>query len=327
MDLERTTLAVAATALCLLLTTTSHAQQAFPTKPIRLIVPNPPGGATDVLARVMSEELAAPLGQPVVVEYRPGASGTIGSNLVAKATPDGYTLVMGHAASHATSPSMYRNLPYDPVRDFAPVTVVAIVTNVLVVHPVVPAKSVKELIVLAKAKPGQLVFGSGGTGAITHLAGEIFKQLAGVDLQHVPYKGSSQAMADLLGGHISVMFENLPGAVGQIRAGRLRALAVLAQTRSAAVPEVPTIAEAGLPGAEAVSWFGVFTTAGTPKAIVDRLNGAMVAVIRKPEVQVRMADVGAEAVGSSPEEFGKLVRSEIGKWGKVIQTAGVKPGS
>jgi len=329
MRLRRMTLAALAAAAApgALLPAPGHAQQAFPVKPIRLIVPNPPGGATDVLARVMSEELGPPLGQPVVVEYRPGASGTIGSALVAKATPDGYLLVMGHAASHATSPSMYRNLPYDPVRDFAPVTVVAIVTNVLIVHPVIPAKSVKELIGLAKMRPGQLVFGSGGTGAITHLAGEIFKQLASVDLQHVPYKGSSQAMADLLGGHISVMFENLPGAVGQIRAGRVRALAVLAQKRSAAVPELPTIAEAGLPGAEAVSWFGVFATAGTPKAVVDRLNAAMVAAIRKPDVQARMADVGAEPVGSSPEEFARLIRSEIDKWGKVIQTAGVKPGS
>jgi len=180
---------------------------------------------------------------------------------------------------------------------------------------------------VAKASPGKLVFGSGGTGAITHLAGELFKQLAGVELRHVPYKGSSQAMTDLLGGHISLMFENLPGAVGHIRSGKVRPLAVLSQKRSSAVPDLPTVAEAGLPGAEAVSWFGLLTTAGTPKQVVDKLNREIVAVIRKPEVQARMADVGAEAVGSSPEEFGKLIRSERDKWGKVIKGSNIQPAS
>jgi tripartite-type tricarboxylate transporter receptor subunit TctC len=305
----------------------ARAQQAFPVKPIRVIVPNPPGGATDVLARIIAEELTPRFGKQVVVENRPGASGTIGSNVVAKAVPDGYNMVMGHAASHATSPSMYRNLPYDPISDFAPVTLVANVTNVIILHPSIPAKSVKELVALAKARPGQLVFGSGGPGAITHLAGELFKQTAGVNLIHVAYKGSSQAMADLLGGHISLMFENLPGAIGQIKAGRLRALAVLGHKRSGAVPNLPTIAEAGLPGSEADSWFGLFTTAGTPKDIVERLNREVVAVIRKPDIQSRMAGVGAEPVGSSPEDFGKLVRSEKDKWAKVIKAANIPPAS
>lgn len=328
MAVQNTTLAAAViTSAFLVLPATTHAQQPFPTKPVRVIVPNPPGGATDVLARVLSEELTARLGKPVVVENRAGASGTIGSNLVAKAPPDGHLLVMGHAASHATSPSMYRNLPYDPVRDFAPVTLVANVTNVIIVHPSLPAKSVKELVALAKARPGQLVFGSGGPGAITHLAGELFNQTAGVKLMHVAYKGSSQAMADLIGGHISLMFENLPGAIGQIRSGKLRALAALAHKRSAAVPEIPTIAEAGLPGCEAVSWFGLFTTAGTPRDIVDKLNREVVAVIKKPEVQARMGDVGAEPVGSSAEVFGNLVRSERDKWGKVIRAANIPPAS
>lgn len=305
----------------------SYAQQAFPTKTVQIIVPNPPGGATDVLARVIATELSPRLKQPVVVANRPGASGTIGSDLVAKATPDGYLMVMGHAASHATSPAMYSQLPYDPVKSFAPVTLVAVVTNVLVVHPDIPARSVKELIQLTKKRSAPLVFGSGGTGAITHLAGEIFKQTAGVNLTHAPYKGSSQAMADLLGGHISLMFENLPGAVSHIRAGRLRPLAVLSEKRSPAVPDVPTIAEAGLPGAEAVSWFGLFTTAGTPKEIVNILNREVVAVIRNPDVQKKFADVGAEPVGSTPEEFGRLVESETKKWGEVIRKAGVKPAS
>lgn len=325
---RRTTLALAAAAAALAFAQAapSHAQ-AFPTRPVHIIVPNPPGGATDVLARVISEQLGTRLGQPVVVENRPGASGTVGSDLVAKARPDGHLMVMGHAASHATSPSMYRNLPYDPVTSFAPVTLVANVTNVIIVNPSVPAKSVQELIAVAKASPGKLVFGSGGTGAITHLAGELFKQLAGVELRHVPYKGSSQAMTDLLGGHISLMFENLPGAVGHIRSGKVRPLAVLSQKRSSAVPDLPTVAEAGLPGAEAVSWFGLLTTAGTPKEVVDKLNREIVAVIRKPEVQARMADVGAEAVGSSPEEFGKLIRSERDKWGKVIKASNIQPAS
>lgn len=325
---QRSTLALAAVVAMLgLAHATPSPAQEFPTRPVHIIVPNPPGGATDVLARVISEQLGTRLGQPVVVENRPGASGTVGSDLVAKARPDGHLMVMGHAASHATSPSMYRNLPYDPVTSFAPVTLVANVTNVIIVNPSVPAKSVQELIAVAKASPGKLVFGSGGTGAITHLAGELFKQLAGVELRHVPYKGSSQAMTDLLGGHISLMFENLPGAVGHIRSGKVRPLAVLSQKRSSAVPDVPTVAEAGLPGAEAVSWFGLLTTAGTPKEVVDKLNREIVAVIRKPEVQARMADVGAEAVGSSPEEFGKLIRSERDKWGKVIKASNIQPAS
>jgi len=305
----------------------SHAQQSFPTKTVQIIVPNPPGGATDVLARVLAAELGPRLKQSVVVVNRAGASGTIGSDMVAKASPDGHLMVMGHAASHATSPSMYSQLPYDPVKSFAPVTLVAVVTNVLVVNPQIPAKSVKELIQLAKTRSTPLVFGSGGTGAITHLAGEIFKQTAGVNLTHAPYKGSSQAMADLLGGHISLMFENLPGAVTHIRSGKLRPLAVLSEKRSSAVPDVPTIAEAGLAGAEAVSWFGLFTTAGTPKEAINTLNREIVAVIRRPDVQAKFADVGAEPVGNSPEEFGRLVQSEIKKWGAVIREAGVKPAS
>ncbi len=219
----------------------AHAQQ-FPSRPIRIIVPNPPGGTTDVLARLLSDELSKSFGQSVIVENRAGASGTIGSDLVAKATPDGHLMVMGHAASHATSPSMIKNLPYDPVKDFAPVTLVANVSNVIIVNSNTAVKSVQELIALAKQQPGKLVFGSGGPGAITHLAGEIFKQTAQVELTHVPYKGSSQAMADLLGGHIALMFENLPGALGNIKSGKLRALAVLSDKRAPSVPELPTIA-------------------------------------------------------------------------------------
>ena len=301
------------------------AQQAYPTHSVRLIVPNPPGGTTDILARLLADELTLSLGQPVVVEYRAGASGTIGSDIVAKAKPDGYSLVMGHAASHATSPAMIRGLPYDPVKDFAPVTHVANVLNVLIVNPQLPAKSVQELIALGKSKPGALSYGSGGTGAITHLAGELFEQMADVDFLHVPYKGSSQAMTDLLGGHVNMMFENLPGAMGNIKAGAVRPLGIAGPMRSPALPDVPTVAESGLPGYEALSWFGVFTTGGTPKPIVDRLNKEFVAVIGKPAIQDRMRELGAEPVGSTPEAFGKLVSAEIEKWGKVIREANIQP--
>lgn len=327
MDMRTTlTVVTAITTLGMLPAVDSQAQQ-FPNRPVRIIVPNPPGGATDVLARVLAEELGTRLGQPVLVENRAGASGTIGSDLVAKAKPDGHVMVMGHAASHATSQAMYRNLPYDPVSDFATVTLVATVPNVIVVNPGVAATSVRELIALAKSKPGALVFGSGGTGAITHLAGEMFKQMANVNLTHVAYKGSGQALGDLMGGHIALMFENLPGAVGHIKAGKLRGLAMLAEKRSPAVPDIPTIAEAGLPGCEAVSWFGLFTTAGTPKETVERLNREAVAAIRKPEVRARMADVGADPAGGSAEEFGALVRSERDKWTKVIKTSNIQPAS
>jgi tripartite-type tricarboxylate transporter receptor subunit TctC len=301
------------------------AQQDFPIRPIRMIVPNPPGGATDVLARLLADELTATMGQPMVVDYKPGASGTIGSDLVAKSKPDGYTLVMGHAASHATSSSMIKDLPYDPVADFAPITLVANVTNIIVVNKDLPVKSVAELIALGKSNPRKHNFGSGGIGAITHLAGELFNQMAGTSFVHVPYKGSSQAMTDLIGGHVSMMFENMPGAMGHVQSGTIRALAVTSLKRTPGAPDIPTVAEAGVPGYAALSWFGVFAAAGTPKPIVDRLNGAMVAAIRKPELQEKMAKLGAEAVGNTPQEFRELVRSEQAKWSKVIREARIDP--
>jgi len=305
--------------------TPARAQQDFPSKPIRLIVPNPPGGTTDVLARIVATEMTATLGQPVVVDYRAGASGTIGSEFVAKSKPDGYTLVMGHAASHATSPSMYRSLPYDPIKDFTPVCVVATVTNILVVNPQLPVKSVQDLIALAKAKPRQLNFGSGGTGAITHLAAELFAQMAHVDIVHVPYTGSAPAVTNLIGGHIAFMFENMPGVISHVQAGTLRGLAVTGLQRSPAVPDLPTVAEAGVPGYEAVSWFGVLAPAGTPKAVIDKLNRAMVTAIRKPDVQARMSKLGAEAVAGTPEEFATLLQRERDKWAKVIKEAQIQP--
>ena len=316
---------VAAMIAAFLLAAPALAQQDFPTRPMRMIVPNPPGGATDVLARLLADELTATMGQPMVIDYKPGASGTIGSDLVAKSKPDGYTLVMGHAASHATSSSMIKDLPYDPVADFAPITLVANVTNIIVVNKDLPVKSVAELITLGKSNPRKHNFGSGGIGAITHLAGELFNQMAGTSFVHVPYKGSSQAMTDLIGGHVSIMFENMPGAMGHVQSGTIRALAVTSLKRAPGAPDIPTVAEAGVPGYEALSWFGVFAAAGTPKPIVDRLNGAMVAAIRKPELQEKMAKLGAEAVGNTPEEFRELVRFEQAKWSKVIREARIDP--
>ena len=260
--------------------------QDYPTKPVRLVVPNPPGGTTDILSRLVAEELTKTWPHPVVVEYKSGGAGYSGADFAAKSDPDGYTIIM-QPASHATGPSIYKDLPYDPIADFAPVTLVASVPNVLIVNPDVPANSVEELIALAKSKPGELNFGSGGVGAITHLSGELFKQSTGVEMVHIPYAGSAPAITDLLGGQIEMMFENLPGAMGHIQAGRLRPLAVTSPERAVALPDVPTVAEAGVPGYEAVSWFGILAPAGTPEEIIDKLNTDIVAVIKKPEIQAR----------------------------------------
>lgn len=319
---------VSGAVLCTLLTlcmATSLAQEKYPSQPVRLIVPNPPGGSTDILARILANELGKTLGQPVVVDYRPGASGTIGSATVANSKPDGHTLLMGHVASHATSPSLYKQLPYDPVKDFAPVTLVATLPNVAVVSSKVPVNSIQELIALARTKPGTLTFGSAGTGTLPHLSGELLKQMAGVDMRHIPYKGSAPALTDLIGGHISLMFENLPGAMGPVKAGQLRALAVTSLERSPAAPHIPTMSEAGLPGFEAVSWLGILAPAGTPKEVIDKLNGEIVSVIKSAEARKQMKELGFEPVGSTPEEFGNLIRSEIKKWGQTIRSAGVQP--
>ena len=324
MSFQRTALAAAICGAFLSLPSLAHAQ-AYPVKPVRVIVPNPPGGATDVLARIVAEELTPRLGRQVVVEHRPGASGTIGSNVVAKAPPDGYSMVMGHAASHATSPSMYRNLPYDPVSDFAPVTLVANVTNVIVIHPSLPPKSAKELEALAKARPGELVFGSGGSGAITHLAGELFKQKAGVNLVHVPYKGSGQAMADIVGGQVPIAFDQVVSSMPQVEAGKLRALAVTSAKRFASVPNLPTMSEAGVPGYEAVSWNGLAAPAATPREIVSRIQQDVARVLQLPDIKERFFRDGIAPVGSTPEQFAAHVRSERAKWEKVADAAGLKP--
>ena len=296
--------------------------QDFPSKPIRFIVPNPPGGASDITARVMAEKLAQRWGQPVVVENKPGAGAIIGTEFVAKAPPDGYTILLV-PSSHAFNVSLYKKLPYDSVKDFAAVTQTANTPLVLVVNASVPAKSVKELIAYAKANPGKLTYASSGSGTSLHLAAELFKEMAGVDIVHVPYKGSTAAHPDVMSGQVSMIFDTIPAVLPHIKSGKLRPLAVTGTKRSPLLPDLPTIADAGLPGYAASSWGGVLAPAGTPKATIDKLNAEMVAVLKQPDVQERLTGVGLEPVGSTPAEFEAFMKAEIAKWSKIIKDAGI----
>jgi tripartite-type tricarboxylate transporter receptor subunit TctC len=297
---------------------------AYPSKPVHLVVPFTPGGSTDILARAIGQKLTEAWGQPVVIENKPGAGGNVGVDLVAKSAPDGYTIVMGHIGTFAANPALYKQLPYDPIRDFAPITLVAMVPNVLVVGPSVRAGTLGELIAYAKANPGNLDYGSGGNGSAAHLATEYFKLRSGVDLQHVPYKGTGPAIADLLGGQIGLMITGALPLLPHIRSGKLRALAVASPKRLAVLPDVPTIAESGYPGFAAVQWYGLFAPAATPKDIVAKIHRDAVAALKDPAVAERLASEGAEPVGDTPEHFGAFVRSEIELWGKVIRDSGAK---
>jgi tripartite-type tricarboxylate transporter receptor subunit TctC len=298
--------------------------QPYPSKPIHFVVPYPAGGPLDTVARLLGQKVSESVHQPVVVENKPGAGGNIGADYVAKAAPDGYTILMGAVATHAINPTLYRNIPYDPVKDFAPVTEVAWTPNVLVVNPSLPVSNVKEFIAYAKAHPGELNFGSGSTGSAGHLAGELFKTMAGVQMVHVPYKGAGPAMQDLIGGQIQLMFDNLASSLGQIRAGKVRALAVTTAKRSTLAPELPTIAESGLPGFDISTWFGIFAPGGTPQPVVQRLHDAFVAALHAPDVQATMKKMGAEPVGNTPEEFAAYIRAEARKYAKVIEASGAK---
>jgi tripartite-type tricarboxylate transporter receptor subunit TctC len=294
----------------------------YPSKPIHLVVPFPPGGTTDILARDVAQKLSETWHQQVIVENRPGAGGNIGADLVAKAAPDGYTLVMGTVGTHAINPSLYKKMPYDHVKDFAPVILVAGVPNVLVVNPSLPVHSVQELIAYAKANPGKLNFASSGNGTSIHLSGELFKAMTGVQMTHVPYKGSAPALTDLMGGQVQLMFDNLPSSLGFIKAGKLRALAVTSAARSATLPDLPTIAESGLPGFEASSWFGVLAPAGTPRDVVQKLNHAIAAWLATDDAKQRLLAQGAIAAGGSPESFAKHIDAETTKWAKVVAESG-----
>jgi tripartite-type tricarboxylate transporter receptor subunit TctC len=300
------------------------AAQPFPTKQLRMVVTFPTGGAPDILARTIAEKLDPSWGQTMIVDNKPGAGGNIGAEFVARAPADGHTLVMGTVGTHSINGSLYAKIPYDMVRDFAPVTLIASTPNLLVVNNDIPAKNLQELIALAKAKPGTLTYGSPGIGTSVHVSGELFNSLAGVKTTHVPYKGRQMAIPDLLGGSISMMFDNMPSAIPVVREGKLRAIGVTSAKRSASAPEIPTIAEQGLPGFEATSWFAVFAPAGTPKPVVDRLHAEIVRIFGLPDVQTKMKTLGLDLILGGPDELAKTQAAEIVKWAKVIKDSGAK---
>ena len=300
------------------------AAQAYPVKPIRIIVPFPVGGIADIYARLIGARISDSWGQPVIIENRTGAGGNIGADLVAKSAPDGHALVMGSFGTHAVNVSLFAKLPYDPVRDFAPVILVLEAEGLLVVHPSVPVHSVPELIAFARARPGALTFASAGLGTASHLAGELFKTMARIEMVHVPYKGNVPAISDLLGGQTSLIFATMPTVLPQVKAGKLRALATIGSVRSAATPEPPTVAEAALPGFDVSNWIGLFAPAGTPPEIVRRLNGEVARIMLSPEIQVRLPNEGARFAANTPEQFGAFVRSEIAKWAPIVKASGAR---
>jgi tripartite-type tricarboxylate transporter receptor subunit TctC len=310
-------------AIALMSACAASSAQNYPARPIRMILGFAPGGSTDLVARVVGQKMAEAWGQQVVIDNRPGANGMIGADLVAKASPDGYSLLLSSIGPMAINASLYK-MPYDIVAEFAPVTYTGNVTNLLVIHPSVAATNVKELIALAKAQPGKLTFGSSGTGGAPHMAVELFKILANVNVVHVPYKGGGPAMADLVGGQISGSFASMPSSIPFVRGGKLRALAVTAPKRSPAVPEVPTISEAGIPGFSVLDWQGLFTTAKTPPAIVNKLNAEVLRILALPDVIEKLAIAGVEIQTSTPREWGDFVKAEIAKWAKVVKEAGIK---
>ncbi len=299
--------------------------QSYPQKPIHIIVPVAAGGIADVFSRIIGVKLTEVWGQPVIVENKPGGGGNIGADYVAKSAPDGYTLVMGYVGSHAVNPSLFKVMPYDPQRDFVPVALVIEAEGLLAVNPaVVPIRTVPELIALAKAQPGKLAYGSGGIGTSSHLAGELFKSMAKVDMVHVPYKGNVPSITDLIGGQIGLSFATMPTVLPHVRAGKLRGVAVIGNERAVAVPELPTVAET-IPGFSVNNWIGLFAPAGTPPEVVAKLNAEVLKIMESPEVQKRMESEGARYSRKSPEEFGQFVRAETIKWAKVLKDAGIQP--
>jgi len=295
----------------------------YPAKPIRLIVPFAPGGGTDITARTIALKLTEAWGQTVVADNRAGANGTIGVDIAVKSPPDGYTLTM-ISSSHSVNVSLYSKLPYDLIKDLAPITQATTQPYALVVHPSVPAKSVKELIVLAKAKPGTINYGSSGTGGLSHLSGALFASLAGLNITHIPYKGGAPAMTDVIAGQIQMLFSTILQSHAHIKAGRLRALAVTTAKRSRGAPELPTMQEAGVAGYEVAGWYGVLAPAGTPQTIIAKLNGEIVRILQLPDVKERLSADGSEPVGNTPAEFGAHIKQEIAKWAKVVKEAGIR---
>jgi len=298
----------------------------YPARPVRLIVPFAPAGPTDIMSRAISEKFSGRLGQQLVVDNRPGAGGGIGSELAARSAPDGYTLLLGHIGTHAINASLYSKLGYDPVKDFAPITMIATLPLGLWVHVSVPAHSVKELIALARAKPGSINFGSAGSGGPTHMAGEMLKSMARIDIVHVPYKGNAASLTDLIAGRVQMMFSNLLTAGPHARAGKLRGIAVTTAKRSPQAPELPTIAESGVPGYDLTPWYGLLLPAGTPRAIVTRLNREIGGILTEPDMVERFRTQGIDLVTSTPEGFAALIKSEIPKWRKVVKESGATAG-
>ena len=301
------------------------AAQEYPAKPVRLVVPFTPGGTTDILGRLVAQKLSEAFGRQVLVDNRPGAGGTIGSDIVAKSPPDGYTLIMGHIGTFGVNPTLYPKLPYDAVKDFQPITLFAMIPNLMSVNPSLPVKSVKELIALARAKPGALNYGSGGNGSAAHLATEYFKLMTKTDIVHIPYKGTAPALTDLLAGNISMIITGVPSQLGHIKSGRLRALGVASARRLPLFPELPTIAEAGVKGYEAIQWYGVLAPANTPRPVVAKLNETLVKALQGADVKERLASEAGEPVGNSPEEFHAYIQKEIARWAPVIRASGAKP--
>ena len=310
-------------AICLALCAFEASAQAYPAKPIRMIVPYAPGGTTDILARAVGQKLTASLGQPVIVDSRPGASGMIGADAAAKAAPDGYTLLMAYTAEIAIMPGLMKKMAYDVHRDLAPVTLGAVTPMVLVVHPSLPSRTVKEFVALARSRPRELPYASAGNGSPAHLAFEWMQRAASISITHVPYKGAGPALIDLMGGHVVIYFSGMPPAMPHVRSAKLRALAVSTAKRSPAAPDIPTVAEAGIPGFDVPTWFGVLVPAATPKEIVTRLNGAIAQALTAPDVREQMAREGAETSPTSPEAFGAFIRAETVKFGKIIKDSGV----
>jgi tripartite-type tricarboxylate transporter receptor subunit TctC len=309
-------------AIATLVCASVHAASAYPSKPIRLIVPFSAGGSADNLARTLQPPLSAALGQPLVIDNRGGASSVIGTELAARSPADGYTLLL-ITTTHTVNPALQKKLPYDSVKDFAPITLAASQPNILAVHPSVPAKTVKELVALAKSKSSHLTFASGGTGSSPHLSGELFKMVAGIELTHVPFKGSGPGAVALLGGQVTMMFAGPLVFESQIKAGKLRALAVADRKRSAVLPDVPTMAEAGFPGIETGTWYGFLAPAGTPRDAVSAFHETLTKVMAAPDVKTRIVSQGVEIVGAGPAEFGKILRDEIDKWNKLVKRAGI----
>ncbi len=318
---------VAAVVAALLILSSGTAQpalaQVYPTRPVTLDIPFPAGGSTDLVGRLIAEAMSPELGQPVIVENRGGGGGSLGTAHLAKQPPDGYAVMMGTVSTHALNPALYKNLPFDPVKSFAPVSLLVIVPNALVVHPSFPANTVEEFVALLKANPGKYSYASAGNGTPGHLSGELFKTMAGVDMQHIPYQGAGPALVDVISGQVPIIFDNLPTASGYIKSGKLKALGVTTLKRAPSFPDVPAVAET-LPGYETYSWNALFAPAGTPPAVVAKLNQAANKALTTPKVQARLADFSAVSVGSTPEELGEHVKKELAKWAPIVKASGAR---